>query len=292
MSKAAQYEAEEKQQQQQQAYFAQQQPQYVQQQPQAMYAQPLPQQAMYTNQPMYAQVPTGMPVRMQQYPPPQTVVVVNQVAPRAGGWKDPGCCTICWGVFLLICALVSSGSSITALSALGTARSNVPYPDWSDPTDVRRYNNIVTILSTLSSVLSSTMVANLIMVTLTIAVVVFYCKKSTAPAARAWNYTCWIIIALIQSFNVIIGVVVSLVITTFGAVFISAISGISSSFNQGGSRSFDPTAPVSAGFGIISGIAWAATAVTAIPMIISSVVAHRNKARCSCSTTTPTDYVD
>jgi len=292
MSKQAQFEAEEKQ------AFIQQQPQAVYAQPQGMYVQPMPQQAMYTNQPMYAQVPV-QPRMMQQYPPQQTVVVVNQVAARpAGGWKDPGCCTICWGVFLLICALISAGSAITMMSAVGSARNNLPDPDWTDPTAVARYNTAQTILGTVSSVISSTMASNVIMCILTICVVVFYCKKSTAPAARAWNYTCWILIAIIQSGNVIIGVAISLVITSFGAVFVSAISSISSSFNQyngtpnGSPNSVDPTSPAAALVSIIAGVAWASTAITAIPMIISSVVAHKNKARCSCSSTPSTDYVE
>jgi len=291
MSKAAQFEAEEK-----QSFIAQQQqPQYVQQ-PQGMYVQPLPQQAMYTNQPMYAQMPAGVqiqqqPMRMQAYPPAQTVVVVNQIAARpAGGWKDPGCCTICWGVFLLICALLSVGSAITAMSAIGAARSNIADPDWTDPVDVQRYMTAISILGAVSSIVSSSMGANIIMGILTIAVVVLYCKKATSPAARAWNYACWILIAIIQSGNVMLGVAISLVITTFGGLFISTLAGLSSSLNQSG-NGMDPTAPVTIGFGIVAGIAWAATAITAIPMIISSVVAHKNKARCSCSAHSP-DYVN
>jgi hypothetical protein len=295
MSKQAQYEAEEK-----QGFLAQQQPQYVQQQPQGMYVQPLPQQAMYTTQPMYAQMPAGVqiqqqPVRMQQYPPAQTVVVVNQVAGHpAGGWKDPGCCTICWGVFLLICALLSAGSAITAMSAVTTARNNIPDPDWLNPDEVTRYTNAIGILGIVTSIVSSAMASNIIMGILTIAVVVFYCKRSTSPAARAWNYACWILIAIIQSGNVILGVIISLVITTAGAFFIAAFSGMTSALNQSGNGSnngMDPTGPVTFGVSIVTGIAWAATAITAIPMIISSVVAHKNKARCSCSTHTP-DYVN
>jgi len=36
---------------------------------------------------------------------------------------------------------------------------------------------------------------------------------------------------------------------------------------------------------------WIATAISTIPMIVSSVVAHQNRAPCSCSTRS-TDYVD
>jgi hypothetical protein len=292
MSKAAQFEAEEK-----QAFIAQQQQAQYAQQPQGMYVQPLPQQAMYTNQPMYAQMPAGMqPVRMQQYPPPQTVVVVNQVAPRsAGGWKDPGCCTICWGVFLMICALLSAGSAIAAVSAINAARSNMPDPDWSNPDDVTRYMTTDNVLGICSSVASSSMASNIVMCILTIAVVVFYCKKSTAPAARSWNYACWILISIMQSGGVILSLVFSLVITTLGATFIAALSNITSSFgpqNGSGSGSDMSNNPVSVGVSIITGIAWAATAISAIPMIISSVVAHKNKARCSCAATAPADYVD
>jgi hypothetical protein len=278
MSKAAQFEADERQ-------------RFVHTQPgQPLY--PQVQQGMaqqyYAGQPVYAQpLPQQM---LQAYPP--NVVVINQVAPRQTGWRDPGCCTICWGVFLMIGALLSAGSAITALSAVNGARMNIPYPDWTDPADVTRYNTAIMILGTLSSVLSSTMASNIIMCVLTIAVVAFYCKKSTTPAARAWNYTCWILIALLQSGNVLIGVAISAVITTFGAVFLSTISNISSSLNQSGNGSVDPTGPLSIGVSVIAGVAWAITAFTAIPMIISSVVAHKNKARCSCSTTAPADYID
>jgi len=191
----------------------------------------------------------------------------------------------------MIGALLSAGTAITFLSAIGTATANIPLPDGSDPADLARYNTAMTILGAVSSVISTTMATSIIMCILTIAVVVFYCKKSTSPAARAWNYTCWILIALIQSGNVMIGVAISLVITTFGAVFISTISSLTSSFGQS-SSGFDPSGPISAGFGVIVGVAWASTAFTAIPMIISSVVAHKNKARCSCSSHAPADYVD
>jgi len=267
MSKAAQFDVQEKQ------GFIQAQPQYAQQPQQAYYAQP-----MYNAQPMYAQ---PMPGQMQAYPPPTNVVVINHV-PATGGWKDPGCCTICWGVFLLICAIGGSISGIYAVSAIQTVTWSLqncdPSMDWCSPSKVAAGLNA---LATVSSIASAALSSNIIQLVLIIAVVVFYCKKSTHPAARAWNYACWIFIALAQSAVVFLMLGISIVVSG-GSLFLGSVL---RTYLPQGQSSFD------AALSIIAILFWVNTAVCAIPMIVSSVVAHQNKAPCTCSGRS-TDYVD
>jgi hypothetical protein len=236
---------------------------------------------------MYAQpLPAGV---MQSYPPATNVVVINQVGPHSQGWKDPGCCTICWGVFLLIFAILGSISAISSFSIIANAKSawdnceNTFDPSFCTPDRIAQAQ---TGLSILSSFTSSSLAQNLVNLLMTVAVVVFYCKKSTTPAARAWNYACWILIAISQSLVVMIFVAIAALISAGSAILSSVLHGyITSSGN-------DAKQAVDTALSILSVALWVTAAISAVPMIISSVVAHHNKARCSCSTHSTTDYVN
>jgi hypothetical protein len=281
MSKAAQYEAEEKQ------GFLQSQPTglypqvHPQQQPQGqvMYAQPYAVNAQPMG--MYQQQP------MRGYPQPASVVVINQVvAANPNAWRDPGCCTICWGVFLLIGAIVGSISGISSIGTIATGMSAVRNCDpnlytWCTPDKIVQITNVI---SALSSFVISSLVSSFFQLTLTLAVVVMYCKKVTSPAARAWNYAFWIFIAITQSFVVIGLAAISALLSGGSFILGSLIQTYYSSIGV-------DTSALNTVLAILSAVMWITTAGAAIPMIISSVVAHKNKAPCSCSTRSP-DYVN
>jgi len=279
MSKAAQFEADEKQRSSQPLY-----PQVAQP------AQP------YYGQPVY-QVQHGHMQQgqvLQAYPPSQ-VVVINQIAPSSNGWRDPGCCTICWGVFLLIFSILSSGLSIYAVNLSPVVPSKLnncdpSYPSWprcnvtapSNMTMPSASSSVPTIFHSIGSTGVGTNILNLV---LTVAVVVFYCKKSNAPAARAWNYTCWILIAILQAGIVVVMFVYSMAVTLGAALFGAVVHSAKTPSNKDGVNAVDGALT------IFTVVFWVATLLCAIPMIVSSVVAHQNRAPCSCSTR-QTDYVD
>jgi hypothetical protein len=278
MSKAAQFEAQEK-----QAFV----------QPGAAYPQyaPQPQQAFYAPQPAYGQggYVQQPQVHLQAYPPATSVVVINQVQQAPGGWRDPGCCTICWGVFLLIgsiVAFISGIYSLSALGAMGVSLNNCdPALDWCTPS---KTSGALAFLSTITAVASGQLALSGLQLILLIAVVVFYCKRVTSPAARAWNYACWILIAVGQSFIVALFVAISAAITGGSAFLGSLLNSYIATTNSPNSGSSQ--AAINSALSIISIVFWIYTAIVAIPMIISSVVAHKNKAPCTCSARA--DYVD
>jgi hypothetical protein len=138
-------------------------------------------------------------------------------------------------------------------------------------------------LSIFHTVGTSSLANNLLNLALLIAVVTFYCKRSTTPAVRAWNYACWIIIAITQAGAVIVMFIISAAVTA-GAVVFGSLINASGSGNTTGAQVGETFATT------LTVICWVVTALAAVPMIVSSVVAHQNRAPCSCSTRS--DYVD
>jgi len=277
MSKAAAYEAEAQ----------QQQSLYPRVEVQPSYYAPQP----AYGQPAYAQpMPMGGQYGMQAYPPGNpSVVVINQI-PRVPmpGWRDPGCCTVCWGVTLLVCNIMSAISLFCMLGFLGAVFNNISNPSRCDPVYQKcppafdPTGNIAYAFGRMFRIFGGASANYCWTLILSICVVVFYCKKVTSPAARAWNYACWILIALSQTGIVLIMVTLG-TLATAGSAFLSTIihNAVKDSNATG---AFD---------GVILAInisLWVSAIICAIPMIISSVVAHQNRAPCRCSGRP--DYVD
>lgn len=260
MSKAAQFEAE--------ANLAQ---------PNAQYAQA----QYYAPHPGYGQ----QQVHLQAYPPSANVLLIGQVPPAPRGWKDPGCCTICWSIFLLIICLSGMMSGIYSMNVIRVTTASLedcdPSLDWCRPDKV---SAAMSLMGTAAGIARSSLGSNGLQAVLLIAVIVFYCKRVTSPAARAWNYACWIILAILQAGSVLLMFVISLAITG-GSVIMASIINVYD--NKVVDKS---TAAINTILSVLTIVFWVLTVLSTIPMIVSSVVAHKNRAPCSCSSRA--DYLD
>jgi len=100
-----------------------------------------------------------------------------------------------------------------------------------------------------------------------------YFKSNPSPVLLTWNYVAWILLAIMASTQVIALTIVGVLIMTNGIAASVLIPG------QSGEG-------IGLGIAVLGGIVIGIAALVAIPMIINSVLAHKNKAHCSCSNDT------
>jgi len=154
------------------------------------------------------------------------------------------CCTPCWSIFIAIgfgVGLIGNFSTIGRCSGGGCGFS------------------------------AMFVVLGFIQFLLAVYCAFIYFRSNPSAQMLTWNYTAWIILAIMASTQVILLVILGILIMT-SAIAVGA---------------FIPVGPasggVSLGLGIVGGIIFGAAALVAIPMIINAVLAAKNKVPCQCS---------
>jgi hypothetical protein len=278
----------------QQAFEAEERQNFLAGQPQApvFYPQAQPYGIQQPGYVVQTQVPVPQQYVLQQYPV-QSVPVVNVVRQIPNGHHHRSdCCTSCWGITLFIFAIMGIGGSIYTVSTINTAWRMFIVPPPSDP----NYNlaiKVQQLFSFFSTVSSVATTGNILTVILTSIVVYAICTRSTKPAVRTLNYIAWIGLALVHASSMIGLITVSLIVTLSATALSAFLNAVIDNQTQIPPSQKDPihnaidALPI-----VISVLLWIAAVITLIPLIITSVVASRNRVRCSCDTHDEVDNPD
>jgi len=244
------------------------------------YMVPMAQMPMHTNIQMAPQgyAVQGYPVGAPLVGQGNTVVIST----RTERSKGPDCCTMCWSVWLLIVAILGLIAAGTLSSWITAARIGL--------TDARNrpgnYLNGTALaenaLNTGASIVSTVLSSEVLLFLLAVFVVVAACLRSARPVVRALNYTAWIIIAICHALTVVTYAVVAIMVSFLSAMITAFVASVLVKSTPDQQQAATGTTAVA--LGVVNTIAWIAVILALIATIVTAIVAHRNRSRCSCET--------
>jgi len=228
-------------------------------------------------------LPPGAPqVVIAQYPQQAPATIIRQVQyehGHAAPHRTADCCTACWAVTLLVFAILGFGSTVWSLSHLRTADYLLTLPSPTDPNYATAVyvQNLINTFTTISSLATAASVIEFICICF-VTYAVF--SGSIKPVVRCLNYVAWVFIALFQAITVFFCATIAIIVTAAAAAFVLFFQTV---INNNPNTSQNAQTALNVLPTVFAVIFWIATAIALIPMIVSSVVAHRNRSRCTCS---------